>query len=475
MIKATFKKRTVVYFLVLTLFAMWPTLLRYVFPNYPSNLIPTTLDQVYGYLAIIILSKVRSPILIFSGGIWMAWYLVGTLNVIASSQFYGDYYSSLDIVRAAQIYLGGSVAFMIGLYVYERIYSRHFRAASGVGHSMTPLGPVGRSTILIFPIAWIVSLYVTLGYIPVLSGLDITADIYQTDYGYLYPYTIILVLSALYGLYLHLNKRTTNKIWLYYAILSILLSVASGKRFTLIVFMLSSIPMLYYFHREKVWRYYFYATTAIAALYIVILFARQGWSQDIYLVSGATRFIFVGVEFRDFVYTVNNYAPGTIPGYAWFTSSVAAMVNHSLLAALGIDKTSLIKLGSAFAWSEMFGSPYGIRTGIVSETWFAYGGYYLCILFILGSFIAFAADKIQRARSVVSFIFWSGMFGLLLSSIVGQTTDTTGSTTVFLYVYFLVTLEKYFMRALKRSNHQDFRQSLGCTPNTGSVGLDIEK
>lgn len=435
---------------IILLMASWPVLLSFIFSEYPQTLLPTVLDQLLGYFSVLALTMIKSPLLRIAGYTWVAWYFVGTLNVISSSLILGDYYSSLDITEAARIYLGGCLAFVLGLLAFERAYLSKGRELSIVLRTTSVYG-ITKLALLIFPVLWIGSMYQTLGYIPVLSGHDITDEMYETNYGLLYPYTIILVLSSLYALHLHLAARLT-RFGFYYSFLVILLSFADGKRVVAMVFMFASMPMLFRYYGRNAWRYLGLVCAALISLYVLVMFARTGGKQDKILLDGIAAFMAIGVEFRDFVYTTNYYSPGEVPGYSWFLSALAAMGNNFMLSLLGVDKAELVHMGSAYAWSDMFRSPFGIRTGIVSEVWFAYGILSFLILFVTGLLTGYVVKKIYKSRSELDLIFWSATFGLLLLSVVGQTTAITGSFIVFVYVYIAVLVERALVHARSRAN-----------------------
>src|SRR5207249_3725752 len=90
-----------------------------------------------------------------------------------------------------------------------------------------------------------------------------------------------------------------------------------------------------------------------------------------------------------------------------------------------------------YVWQTLFGSNYGIRTGIVSELYFAYGWMSLGIVFPFGILSGWVSKKLKAAPRRTSAMFLSSVFGILLLSVVGQTTLTTGALSIVLYVYVL--------------------------------------
>ncbi len=428
---------------IISLMALWPAVLLLIFEEYPSVLLPTVLDHIFGYLALFVLMRVRSPLLLVSGYVWIAWYFIGTINVVASSLVLGNYYSNLDISKAAHIYLTGCLAYVLGCFVFEKLFLS-VRSGMVIRSIQSKLSRASRLVLLMFPLLWIASLYFTLGYIPVLSGYDITDEIYDTYYGLLYPYTSLLVLSAVYAMYLHIKNRTN--IALYYLAFVILVSFADGKRVVAMTFLFASMPLLFRYYGTKAWRRVVLGCVALISLYVVVIFARVGGISDRFLFEGIASFMIIGVEFRDFVYSVNYYSPGEVQGYSWLLSGLASMGNNLIFSLLGVEKTELVRMGSAYVWSDLFGSPFGIRTGIVSEVWFAYGIFSFVVLFLLGLLTGHIVNKINKTKSEFGLVFWSSTFGLILLSVVGQTTAITGTFVLFVYVYAAVLAERIAKR-----------------------------
>jgi hypothetical protein len=261
---------------------------------------------------------------------------------------------------------------------------------------------------------------------------------YELDYGPLYGYGFIITLSVLAASDL---ARTARSRWRRFgsgllAALFMVLSFVDSKRYTAMAAIAAAIA---YFLRARVIRALRMRTIALVCgggmtFYFVGALVRIAFDPTV-LAIPALMFQMVGVEYRDFVQSVIRFEPGRIPNYDWLASAVGAMVNSSVLDAFGIRKQDLVEMGSAYAWKPLFGTELGIRTGIVSELYFAYGLGGLFIIFLFGVLTAWLSARIAAATSRLRLMFLSVLYGLFFMSIVGQTMATTGTLTVLLYTW----------------------------------------
>jgi hypothetical protein len=306
-----------------------------------------------------------------------------------------------------------------------------------------PSGPLNRwmtAAMIIFPFLWFASVYGTLGYIPVLLTSDITQDIYELDYGPLYGWVLLIVVSMVVVVELLSSARTKGAKFLYGALLVFFggCTMMDSKRVSLMIFMMA---LFAYLIRTRGARFMRPAAIAVVVVPTVLLYVggqilRNG-SDSEFFADGAVQLSTVGVEYRDFAYSVDNVEPGEIPDYNWALSTIGSMGNSTLLGAMGINKDELVKQGSAYAWKDFLGRDFGIRTGLVSELYFEYGYLGLFVVFAFGWLTAFVSAKVGKARTKYGLVFMCVVFGLLLLSIVGQSMGTTGSLTVLLYAWVL--------------------------------------
>lgn len=436
--------------LIAGLFLFWPSILVGIFPQLQVSLMPTPVDLIPGILAWLILQKIRCPYSRMLGYVWILWYFVGTLNTLSSSLVLGNYYSNLYLRDATGIYLMACVFYFLGLLGFERFFGKNkYAIYSGVTPKLN-IHPFFRWLLLIFPLLWLLSMYLKLGYIPILSGVDITDDLYQIAYGPLYPYGACLVISILYAGQRSMSSKTSKERLTYALVtaLYLLISLADGKRAFAMVAIGGLIAISFRLLHEKTWTKILpMLAITMVALYVGGILIRGGGTADtsqIYL-----KFMLVGVEFRDFVYSVNFIEPGKVENYSWATSTLASMTNSVIFPILGLDKGAIVSLDSAHAWAALWGSSFGIRTGVVSELWFAYGIMSMLILFSFGLLSGYIIKTIRTTAGIKELIFMAAIFGLLFLAITSQSTFTAGTLPVFLYLYLVLTVGQYLMAPRK--------------------------
>ncbi|WDQ99683.1 hypothetical protein PSC71_02425 [Devosia sp. J2-20] len=137
----------------------------------------------------------------------------------------------------------------------------------------------------------------------------------------------------------------------------------------------------------------------------------------------------LGVEYKDFVHSINYLSIEQMQnyGYDWWKSSLASLLNRNLLVVFGVDKDAWVNMDSARAWMRAYGITLGIRTGIVSELYYAFGHFVYAATAILGCFLAFIVRRIRQARSVLGYVYWLAFFATFSLSIMGQTTSVLGA------------------------------------------------
>ena len=109
------------------------------------------------------------------------------------------------------------------------------------------INPLFTLLIVSFPFLWIISIYLSLGYIPLISalrGLDLTSQIYELSYGPIYGFSLVNVLAML----VVLDKlRTKTKLRLFFMFLIFIFgvfTVITGKRFSIVVFSVATLIYL---------------------------------------------------------------------------------------------------------------------------------------------------------------------------------------------------------------------------------------
>jgi hypothetical protein len=426
--------------------AGFPVAVSWMAPTAPPELVPSVPLSLAWVGPFLLLARLQNPFNKLAGVIWVAWYWIGSINVVASYYVYGGVFQ-MSVERAGFIYLLSTTAFLLGLLTAE-IPRRHDALGGSKESTATPTilndrFPLPLLILLCaFPILFAWSMYRALGYFPILQGTDITEEIYELDYGRLYGYAVLLVFSMVLVVDRLIQARSGVQRGLFgFALVAFaFICILDGKRHTLMLSLVAAAAYLFGSMRARSRRI---RPTAVAAflalgavLYVVVFVVRQGFQVEQYQLA-AFQFSSIGDEYRDFAYSVNEYAPGQIPEYRWFTSALAAGLNSALLAGLGVDKHQEAIHGSAYVWQTLFGSNYGVRTGIVSELYFAYGWVSLPVILAFGMLSGWLGRKLDEVRTRTGLTFVAIVYGILLLSVVGQTTSMTGALSIVLYVYLL--------------------------------------
>jgi hypothetical protein len=155
----------------------------------------------------------------------------------------------------------------------------------------------------------------------------------------------------------------------------------------------------------------------------------------------------LGAEFREYVRAVNEYKPGEIAGYDLLGSTIGGFVNSFLLKLAGYDKSELVHKDSAYTFMKLFDedNTLGIRTGLTSELYFAYGFYGLIFMTFFGWLISSLSYRLIRVARKSSQLFLSTMYGLLVLTVFGQSSVTVGCLSVTMYLYGLFAFIKLLM------------------------------
>jgi len=437
---ASNRAKWVIGFLVAVLFLFWPKALVEIFPLVLQQSLPSTMDLIPGLLALILLLKIRCPYSRLIGFIWLAWYFIGTLNTIASSVVYGSYYSDLKLQNATLIYFTGCIFYFLGMLIYEKFFAHNSQTLFGLASPKIKIQGMVGVFLIAFPFAWFFSIYFTLGYIPILSAGSIVESMYEIAYGPLYAYGAWIIISILYTGHRAMSTDD-SKTRIFYSALTlafILISMTDGKRAISMVAMGGLIGLSLRVLKQKTWSKslpVFGYTMVGSYVGVLLLRVNVGNNNMVDLYSNMMLF---GGEFRDYVYTVNFFNPGEIKNYSWAVSSMASMTNNLVMQSIGLNKAELVVLDSAHAWAAIWQTNFGIRTGILSELWFAYGAGAVPILLILGMVTGYVIKKIRTSRTDWATIFSASAFGLLFLNITSQSTFTFGILPTLFYLYLIM-------------------------------------
>jgi oligosaccharide repeat unit polymerase len=421
------------------------------FVGTPPALLPPTWVSLLWAAPLALYAILRNAHSRVVGLVWVGWFIVGSLNVVASYAVVGSYWE-LDVGYADFVYVAFTFFFLLGLVATDLRIPEGAWPKEPNREGFDSFFVVLLAT---FPLWYAWTMRTAVGSFPLLQGTNLTQQMYELDYGPLYGYSILLMLAALVALDCAHTARNRLSRLIYYSVVpvALLVSILDGKRFNLMLFMAG---FLAYQLRLAGPRSRGIQTLRITGgviagalvLYIGVLVLRQGLNVDAY--AGVTlQLAAVGAEHRDFVYSVNNFVPGQIPNYHWGESALFSTLNSGLLSAFGIDKLQHVLTGSAYAWKSLLGSDFGIRTGIVSELYFAYGWLGLPVMLGVGFLVGLVTRRVWIARTRRGLLFACAAYAILLLAPVSQTTGTTGVLTVLFYAFVLSAFTRRVVSALR--------------------------
>ncbi len=439
-------KKILLFFFVYACFLLFTPVVTWITTDTPLLLLPRFYLMVLWAVPLIILFNIKNIYCKLIGFIWICWFMIGSINVIASYYYYGDFYL-VNVEHAHLVYIAFTTTFFLAIFVFERLThltTRHVVTfTTALATQVMPkrdIHPGFGAFLIAFPFVWFLSLYYAVGYIPILQGTNIEKDMYKLDFGPLYGFVAINILSMLLIFDRFQSATSVKRYW--YLILFVLVaffSVSNGKRMTIMVFFLALICYLIKTRRDIIFNK-FYITiglTLAVVFYSGMMIIRKGSNIDNYK-STAVQLAIVGVEFRDFAFAINHFKPEQLHNYKWAESSLASGINSKVLKFMGIDKQQAISMSFSYASKSLFsGGFFGIRVGLIGELYFAYQFYGLIIIFIFGLLIGWIGAKIHKSNSQFSLLFLSTTYGLLLITLVSQTIDIIGTLTVLLYTWFI--------------------------------------
>lgn len=382
--------------------------------------------------------------------LWIIFYYLGVINIISS--ILRNNIWDMDIHDGSIYYFINLLIFTCSLIIFERVKPQNIHLKS-LTYSIDSNRKVTNSYftyfILIFPFLFFISFFLSVGFIPLLSGENFVDDMYEYNYGILYGFKLLCVYSFLI-LIIKIRETHINIWYIIYLVLFLIVISADGKRMMILVCVLSLIPLIENLNSQSKklksnfkQSLFIYGTLIFLLLiYMVINGIREGNFSAISVAIYLERIPF-GVEYRDYIYSFNNYTPGHIPGYNFEISSIGSLLNSAFLRLFGISKYELIQMGSAYSWMRLEHSEFGIRTGIISELYFAYGYWGMLVMIVIGFLTSRVTHAIANTKTYFGLIQNCIMYTLIVMLIVGQTTELFGNLTLMFYTWILFKLSPY--------------------------------
>jgi len=382
---------------------------------------------IFIFTASVLVQLIKSNSYRYMSYFWFLWPVIGICNI--GSWVYLFSSEHIDIEGSIFVYQVFLIAFLIpGLKTisgYKKINS-----------DPQSVNLMWYWLILSYPFLMGLQSIINVGSIPLFSGEGFVDEMYSINYGFLYTYKFIMLVSMAIMFWKALNSSGLFKaFWVILLSISMVIALFDGKRVIVLAFFLVAC-VLYFKHRNvnSVHKVFLYLIPSVF-IYVFIGQLRSGEISPAFNEILVGIFYTAGVEYRDFALTFTNVKPGEIEGYNWFLSSLAALVNSNIANLIGFDKDYYISIDSARAFMRLYDINFGIRTGIISELWFDYGWFGLVVAFILGIGCRFLCNKVDYEQNLLGCIYLSIIYGFSVLAIMGQSSMFFGMLLTLFYIY----------------------------------------
>lgn len=365
---------------------------------------------------------------------WILFFYVGNINVINSFSRNVNY--DLKVEETGWIFIIFLTSYIIAVLFMEKILQLK---------KITIQKPLNDNLIniflIVFPFIWFISVYRSVGFLPILAGKDITSNMYTLDYGPLHGFQLVIVFGMLsvFDKYLTTSNNKYLKIILILTIFIFLFILMFDGRRYIILLGCVSLYTLYvvrakeFFLSKKIVLY----LVIVAFIYTIGLLLRTGASKLKDGISYLSQVFPFGDEYRDFVYSVNHFQPGKVKGYDFIGSTFGSIMNSQMLKLFDLDKQKLVESGSAHIWMKLYNINFGIRTGIISELYFAFDYWGIIFIMLLGFISTYITKNLLNTKSTISQYSLIIMYSLIMFAIMGQFTSIVGPFTTIFYVWLV--------------------------------------
>lgn len=441
-------KKTLLFLLCFGLVQTTPLLYRLLFDYQESFLYPTLLSHSPLIVPVFVIFNLKNRFTKAFIAVWIVWLHIGELKIL---DYYGinPFYISMD--EGCMIYTLFLAVMSLGILWHDMRMGSRQVPPDEQQQGRLVYDDFGWLTypLIAFPLVWFVDFIRNVGYIPIFSGSDVTDQMYNLDYGLVYNYGFFNCVSAvlLYDRALKSKTRTEKITWLVLTGLAVLITAIDSKR----LFLLISIGSIFLYDKIMTGKFGINLKSVgligmAALLYVGLQNMRTGSSSEAQFKREGMP---MGVEFREYIRAVNEFEPGQIPGYNLTTSTLANLVNGALLGAIGFNKAELNSQDSALTFMTIFDpdNTLGIRTGLISELYFAYDFWGLLVMFVFGyavSYVTYAMLTTQRKSAMILLVV---IFSLLTQTVFGQSSVTAGSLCLLFYLYVLIGLVNRWQRS----------------------------
>lgn len=415
---------TIIALLIISVWAAVPLIFRehtYIIENFSPGLGVLCLS----FLNLLAVHFTRSNVLKLMQIAWLTWPVVGTYFSIGHF-FERKLWAPLNLYEANYIFLAFSTTFIWSCFVASRVI-------------YIPKNPLLLDTpklvenipIILFPIFYLI---VVLSGPNIISGSSIVSLMYVADRGPIYALRALMILFVLFCAFRAMSStKEIRALWIALLLFGLITTVLDGKRDIAIISVLAS--GLFIVTRVKRLPIISLALgfVGLVALYAIVDIIRAG--RDEALDNWTTFATIAGVEYRDFVHSINYWSRDYIEtfGYKFWLSNLGSVLNRNILEVFGFDKDVLIAMDSARSWQRAFESEFGIRVGIVAELYYAMGYPAIFVVGFFGFAVVFLLRVAQRSSGFLKISFCLIVCALLVTSIFSQSSMTLGYLVTLTY------------------------------------------
>ena len=415
-------------------------LIESIYPNNTLVLVPNIILvlSVFSYFLITKLKNIYNQII---SNAWLIFFFLGVLN-INSVKTRTDMWD-LKLLNPSLLYYFCLLIFIISLFFFEKLKTKNIKF---INDDKSLFNTPFSYLIIVYPVLLLLTIYINLGFFPILSGASFVNEMYEYNYGFLYKYKFITLYSSCLIVLIYARNKRVLFTTIYVLFLMFVLSV-DGKRFMLLLSITSIIPILLAINntnKDGVNKTpIIVAFVSVGVLYLLLNIFRTG-GDVLESLSLIVENIPFGVEYKDYVHCFNTYSPTNLKGYNFEQSAMGSFLNSSILEVFNENKVELYQKGSQHALMNLYNEKFGIRVGIIAEIYFAYGLFVLPIMSLIAFFVNRISNNLVKPKSYFSLIQNSILFGLFFLLINGQATVFFGSLTMIIYIYILYSISKYF-------------------------------
>lgn len=411
---------------------------------------PSVSNVAIWVVLVIFINQVRNAYARYTFLIWAFWFVLGSISIYAKNQIDGGLNYKIDPSIANLYYLSCIFCAVLLALTFQTIFPSLLKPRPELLQSGSD--PIVWLILTVFPALYALSIVFSTGGIPLLSGRDVSAEMYQIDYGPLHDFGIVVSIVCVM-IWEKFNSRNSfaSKTPVKFVVLLILIfylaAAAFDGRRALTMFAIAAMMLFYIASPGTVLRWVWLGLLGFFGLtsYVSSATLRAGGQVSDAFANFYEPLATVGTEYRDFVYgfTRLNQTAVQHSGYDWLGSTLATMTPSFLARAIGIDKNALVLSDSARSLMGYYNVELGVRIGLPGELWFAYGWWGVLVFALFGPITLFTAWFAVRTEHFVRRALLLTLQALWSLSILGQSSVTFGVILTMLYLAIFVALIEF--------------------------------